>query len=132
MIYDGDCAFCAYWIGRWHARTGERVEYAPYQEAAGRFPEIPRTRFERAVHLIEPDGRVSSGAEAVFRVLPYARRSAAAAAMLWLYRRVPGVAALCEWAYRFVAGHRPQFTMLMRFVPGWRRSHQRRADRRDV
>jgi predicted DCC family thiol-disulfide oxidoreductase YuxK len=122
MIYDGDCAFCAYWIERWRARAGERMEYVTYQETAEQFPQISRERFERAVHLIEPDGRISAGAEAVFRALEYApgppRRS------LWLYQHIPGLAPLCEWVYRFIADHRRQFSALMRLLPAWRRKHR--------
>ena len=67
MIYDGDCGFCREWIARWRRLTGGRVDYATAREAAARFAEIPREEFDRAVQLVEPDGRVSSGAEAAFR-----------------------------------------------------------------
>ena len=58
LVYDGDCAFCRRWIARWRRVTGERVEYGPYQEVAGRFPALPLERLQSAVQLIEPDGRV--------------------------------------------------------------------------
>ena len=107
LIWDGDCGFCRSWVGRWRSLTGDHVEYEPYQSAAVRFPEILPERFARAVQLIEPNGRHSEAAEAVFRSLAYAPGHGAG---LWLYRRVPLFASLSEAAYRFVAGHRPLFT----------------------
>ena len=73
MLFDGDCHFCRRWIERWRDMTGEEVEYASFQEAGARFPEIPRREFERAVQLVETDGTVVGGAEAVFRSLAYGR-----------------------------------------------------------
>ena len=59
IVFDGDCGFCRVWIERWRRVTGDRVEYAPFQEVAARFPEIPLERFRRSVQLLEPDGRWS-------------------------------------------------------------------------
>src|SRR5207245_265495 len=69
LVYDGDCDFCRRWIARWRAITGERVEYAPYQKVAGRFPQIPIEDFKRSVQLILPGGEIFAGAHAVFRTL---------------------------------------------------------------
>lgn len=112
LIYDGDCAFCRRWIARWRKITGDRVAYAPYQEVADQFPEIPRERFHESVHLIERDGRWSRGAEAVFRSLSHAPGYGV---WLWLYRHFPGFAVTSEWGYRLVARSRPA---LMRLT-GW-------------
>jgi len=46
LIFDGDCTFCRSWVARWQQATGDRVEYAPSQDVAERFPEIPRERFK--------------------------------------------------------------------------------------
>ncbi|MGH7740292.1 MAG: lipase maturation factor family protein [bacterium] len=103
MIYDGDCGFCRKWIARWKMVTGNSVEYGPYQEWARRFPEIPETAFQKSIHLMEPDGRVTWGAEAVFRSLAYNRF------LGWLpvlYEKIPGLAAFSEGLYRWVADHR--------------------------
>ncbi len=111
MLWDGDCGFCRFWIERWKRLTRGRVDYAPYQQVAGdRYPEVPEAGLRKAVHLVEPDGTVSRGAEAVFRALAVAGRRWP----LWLYRRVPGIAPLSEWAYGFVAGHRTFFMKLTR------------------
>jgi predicted DCC family thiol-disulfide oxidoreductase YuxK len=106
MIYDGDCAFCTRWIARWKRRTGDAVDYAPAKDAAARFPEIQASDYEKAVQLVEPDGKVSQGAEAALRSL------AAAGRIRWvlrMYQSVPGFAAAAEWVYGFVARHRGSF-----------------------
>jgi hypothetical protein len=53
--------------------TGPAVDYLPAQDPriAEQFPEIPRPQFAEAVQLIDPDGEVFSGAEAVFRTLAH-------------------------------------------------------------
>ena len=81
--------------------VGERVAFEPYQTAHVRFPAIPLGAFREAVHLVEPDGRVSRGAEAFFRALAHGGQ----ALPLAVYRGLPGVAALSEWGYRQVAAH---------------------------
>ncbi|HUJ09786.1 MAG TPA: lipase maturation factor family protein [Verrucomicrobiae bacterium] len=117
MIFDSDCNFCRRWICRWQQATGDRVDYVPLQDSsiAGRFPEIPREPLKRSVHLIETDGAVYSGAEAVFRSLASAPRKRWS---LWLYQRVPGVVPVTECFYRFVAGHRTAFSFLTRLFWG--------------
>jgi predicted DCC family thiol-disulfide oxidoreductase YuxK len=102
MVFDGECGFCRTWIERWRRHTGEAVVYVPYQEAAAWYPDIPAEAFAQAVHLIEPDGRVSRGAEAVCRALATNRQPAP----LWLYRHVPALAPLAETGYRLVAQRR--------------------------
>ncbi len=114
MVYDGDCAFCRRWILRWNSLTKGRVEYAPFQEVAQEFPEIPREAFEKSVQLILPDGNVFSGAEATFRCL-------AEGGKCWplrFYRYLPGAALLAEWGYALVARHRIFFSKVSRWLWG--------------
>jgi predicted DCC family thiol-disulfide oxidoreductase YuxK len=115
VVFDGDCDFCRQWIDRWRQTLGDRAEFVPYQEAASRFPEIPEQAFRNSVHLIEPDGRVSRGAEAVFRMLSHAPGWGWP---LRLYRRLPGFAPLTEACYRLVARHRGVFTRLTGWIWG--------------
>lgn len=103
LIFDGDCHFCRRWIERWREMTGDAVEYASSQERAAAFPEIAASEFAGAVQLIETDGRVVSGAEAVFRSLGHGRGPAFAT---WCYERVPGFALVTEAAYSLVARNR--------------------------
>jgi predicted DCC family thiol-disulfide oxidoreductase YuxK len=115
MIFDGDCRFCRLWIERWRQTTGDRVEYTPFQDpsSAEQFPELERTRLERAVHYVEPTGEVFSGAEAAFRALAMEKRWP-----LWLYQNVPGVVPVCEAAYRLVARNRSFSSLLTRLLVG--------------
>jgi len=103
LVYDGDCAFCAYWARYWQKLTEEQVEYRPLQEVEKQYPEIPRAEFQRAVQYIAPGGRRASGAEASFLTLSHARGKAF---WLALYRRLPGFAAVSERVYAFIAAHR--------------------------
>jgi lipase maturation factor 1 len=115
MIWDGECLFCKRWIERWREITADKVDYATYQEAAARFPEIPIDQFKRAVAFIEPDGEAFFAAEAVYRSLRYrsSRKSLA-----WSYDHVPGFAGISETAYKFIARHRSLGSTFTRFLWG--------------
>jgi predicted DCC family thiol-disulfide oxidoreductase YuxK len=103
LIYDGDCDLCRHWIARWRHVTGDRVEYVSSQQTAHRFPEISPQQFQSSVQLVQPDGTVFDGAEAVFLTLAF---NPTYRWPLWLYRNVLGVAWATEFTYRFVARHR--------------------------
>jgi len=105
MLYDGACEFCRAWIGRWRRVTRGRVDYAPYQEARTTVPQLPHEDLARAVHLLEPGGRVTRGAEAVVRSLAAVPGYGWS---LWLFRYLPGFAALSEFGYAWIARHRPR------------------------
>ena len=115
VVFDGDCAFCRQWVARWDSITGAAVEYRPYQEVAGRFPEIGEALFRARVWLIEPDGRASGGARAVTRLY------ALAGIMrwpFWLMAHVPFFAALAEMIYNLVARHRDAAMVAVRWLWG--------------
>ncbi|MCI0444789.1 lipase maturation factor family protein [bacterium] len=114
LIYDGDCGFCKLWVARWKQLTADKVDYAPYQEVASQFPQIPEDDFRKSVQFIDADGKISKGAEAVFRSLRYANKKW----MLWCYENIPGCAAISEWFYQIVARHRPFFFSITRFLWG--------------
>jgi predicted DCC family thiol-disulfide oxidoreductase YuxK len=115
MVFDGDCGFCRVWIGRWRESTGGNVDFAPYQEVSERYPEIPVSAFKSAVQFIEPDGSVSSGADAVFRALDC---SPGKFKLHRLFLSVPGARAASRVAYRFIAEHRGFFSLLTRLILG--------------
>ncbi|NIQ01966.1 MAG: DUF393 domain-containing protein, partial [Nitrospinaceae bacterium] len=115
LIYDGDCNFCRHWVEGWKHVTEDKVDYAASQAVADLYPQIPWEHFERSVQLVEPDGSVYEGADAVFRTLAYAPQKKWP---LWLYRRVPGFAPASERVYRFVADHRMGFRRITRFLWG--------------
>jgi predicted DCC family thiol-disulfide oxidoreductase YuxK len=117
LIWDGECGFCRRSVEHLRAWLGARVAYEPYQSAHVRFSAIPKDAFRAAVHLIEPDGRATRGAEAVFRALAHGR-ARTLALPLAVYRFVPGFAGLTEWAYRQVAEHRPLASRLLELLVG--------------
>jgi lipase maturation factor 1 len=111
MVFDGDCNFCKVWIRRWQRLTGDAVDYLPSQDAnvAAKFPEIPREQLEKSVQLIETDGAVYSGAEAIFRAL--AKNPKWQWPLRW-YKNSRAFAKLAELVYRFVAKYREFFSWL--------------------
>ena len=111
LVYDNDCDFCRYWIAQWQQVTGDRVDYAPYQEVASQFPEIPISAFESSVQLVQENGTVLSGAEAVLRALN-------SGLLLWCYYHLPGFAKGSETVYRLIARHRPFFSAITRWLWG--------------
>lgn len=117
LVFDGDCRFCGLWIRRWQQLTGDAVDYLPSQDPqiAARFPEIPREQYQTSVQLIEPEGDVFSGAEAVFRTLA---RNPKIEWPYRLYLSSPLVANVTERAYHFVASHRTAFSWLTRLLWG--------------
>jgi predicted DCC family thiol-disulfide oxidoreductase YuxK len=115
LVFDGDCAICRYWVNYWQGLTDASVVYRPYQEAAVDFPAIAPEAFRSAIQLIEPDGRVFSGAAATFRVL---RHAPGRAAWWWSYSYLPGFAALSEWAYQSLSRRRRLLGCLTKFFWG--------------
>lgn len=107
LIYDGDCPICCETVGRWQNRLKNKVDFAPFQEVADRFPEIPPARFKRSIQLVAPSGEIYEGAEAVFRVL-----EVGSGRRLWigLYSRIPGFAFVAEMLYRLVSKNRAFFS----------------------
>ncbi|WP_394837766.1 lipase maturation factor family protein [Pendulispora rubella] len=103
VVYDGACGFCKRWIERFRLRTGDAVDYAPYQDVAERFPEIGEDAFRAALHVIDLNGIVHRGADAVFSALAHAPGGRWLA---MLYRGSPGFARVSEAVYAWVASHR--------------------------
>jgi predicted DCC family thiol-disulfide oxidoreductase YuxK len=117
MVFDGDCKFCGVWIRRWRQWTGDAVDYLPSQDPqiAARFPEIPAEYFQTAVVLVEADGLVITGAEAVFRALA---KNPKIQWPLHLYESSRAISWITELAYQFVARHRTFFSYLTRLFWG--------------
>jgi lipase maturation factor 1 len=118
FVYDADCEFCIRWVRRWQETTRGKVDVASFQSVGERFAQdIPVECFRTAVHLIETDGTISVGAEAVFRMLSYGSRIGSGFG-LWCYRRVPGLAAAAQYGYRLVASHRTLASALTKALWG--------------
>ena len=103
LYWDGDCHFCRRWVERWQQTSGDTVDYIPFQQIENRFAEIPRPELERAATLIEPDGAVYSGAQAVFRAL---RCRSSRKWLSWSYEHVLGFAAISEIIYKLISRNR--------------------------
>jgi len=115
LVYDGECGICRYWVNYWQDLTRGRVAFRAYQEAANDYPAIAPAAFQRAIQLIEPDGRVYSGAAATFRVL---RHAPGRAAWWWCYSHLPGFVAVSEAAYAFFAARRGLLNALTKVLWG--------------
>lgn len=104
LVWDGDCGFCQYWVLRWRQMTGDRINYEPYQSAAEEFPDIPEERFREAAQLIEPEGRVYSGAAAGYRVFTY---DTPWAFLFDWYQNITLFRQCSDRTYQWIADHRP-------------------------
>jgi predicted DCC family thiol-disulfide oxidoreductase YuxK len=110
LVYDGDCQFCSRWIVRWQQSLNGKVDVESYQSAATRFAEdLPLECFQSAIRLIEPDGNVFGGAEAVFRALDH---GSGGSKSYWCYQHFPGFGLFARAVYRVVAAHRGLASLL--------------------
>jgi predicted DCC family thiol-disulfide oxidoreductase YuxK len=115
LVWDGECAFCRRWVKRLHAVAGDRIGFAPLQEAAHHYPHISQHAFESAIHLIEPDGTYTSGAEAMFATM------ARLGLRTWpakFYRTLAPFRAVSDTAYRFTTRHRKAADIACRLALG--------------
>jgi predicted DCC family thiol-disulfide oxidoreductase YuxK len=103
LIYDGNCPFCernsALLVrllrGRLHRVPAAQSGYTQLH------PSLTEEAAGARLHLLLPDGRLFSGAQAIARTLalaPWGR--------IGLVYYLPGVGCLLEWAYRYVAANR--------------------------
>jgi predicted DCC family thiol-disulfide oxidoreductase YuxK len=121
VLYDPDCGFCRWSLGRLLALDrNRRLQPVPLgtKDADALLPDLTPEERAASWHLISPNGRRwSAGAAAppLLELLPGGRLPAAVLA------RAPG---MTERAYRWVAEHRSTFS---RLIPA---SAKRRADAR--
>lgn len=108
VVYDGDCSFCRYWIGRWKNLTQGRVEYVPYQLMPDPYMGVGHAQFRQAVYLLTAYGQRLRGAEAVAVLLKLSGYPSSS----WLYYRLPLASKAAEAGYHFVANRRDFFYRL--------------------
>jgi predicted DCC family thiol-disulfide oxidoreductase YuxK len=76
LLYDEGSMLCRARVAQWQYRTGTDVQFIPYDDAWGIFPQeygpIPSYQPGISFHLVDSDGEVYANAEAVCRMLTYA------------------------------------------------------------
>jgi predicted DCC family thiol-disulfide oxidoreductase YuxK len=103
LIYDSDCGFCRWCLGKvlaWDRRGAVRPVALGTEEANRLLGDMPAAEQFSSWHLVDENGAVHSagaGFEPLFRLLPGGGPFAGAA------RRFPGAT---ERGYRFVSGNR--------------------------
>ena len=104
LVYDGACRFCVGQAERLARLAGGRVQLESFRDPGvlERHPRLTRAACERAAQLVEPDGRVRTGAEAIVHALA---RRAGLAPLKWLYH-LPVVRQVSDLGYRLVARNR--------------------------
>jgi predicted DCC family thiol-disulfide oxidoreductase YuxK len=104
LLWDGDCAFCQRAAAFLERCAAGRLRTVPFQQVRAEFGHISEDALHRAVHLVEPDGTVRSGAAAVLAALACSGRLSHR--MLWRAYSVAWFARAAEWTYRSVAARR--------------------------
>jgi predicted DCC family thiol-disulfide oxidoreductase YuxK len=105
LIYDGECSFCQHQVDRLMRLSDQlRIEARSYHapHAIDEFPSLSMEDCAEATQLIDPSGRIHSGADAVVYLMLHSRR------WRWLgwLARLPGVKRLLRWVYARIAQRR--------------------------
>jgi len=115
VCYDGECAVCAAAVERLAKLDRDRsLRIVPFQRVAGELPDvaarIDAADLTSALHVVEPDGRLTSGGEAVLRIAEAVPRLRLVARL----GRLPLVSRLVEPMYGLVARHRHRLSRMLR------------------
>jgi predicted DCC family thiol-disulfide oxidoreductase YuxK len=115
VCYDGACPLCRESVARVQAiYRGRRIRWVPYQDLAASDPELAKRLGSRdlasALHVIDDDGSVRSGADAILRIAEIVPRLRLFARL----GRLPIVNRLVEPMYGLVARHRHRLSRLFR------------------
>ena len=104
LIYDGRCRFCVREVRRLERWVHGRVRLESFRDPGviERYPGLTEAQCEQALQLVEPDGSIRSGAEAVARTL---RLNPRIAPLTWVYY-VPLLRSAFDLGYRLVARSR--------------------------
>lgn len=101
------------WVTRFEEWIAGAVEFVPFRRNRAQYPMIDPARFDRTIHMIEPDGSIVTGAHAIARALG---RGPGLSWVLGLYYSLPPLEALADAVYDFVASHRRSLAFL---TPCW-------------
>jgi len=126
LIYDGNANLYQRWVAKWQQKSGDAVDYCTYQDVADQYPDISSEEFQQTIHLILPDGSISSGAKAIFRLMLY---TGGRGLFLRLYQLLPVFAWLSEWLYRRIHNHQQLVYRITILLWGISYSHSYRLTR---
>jgi hypothetical protein len=115
LIFDGDSQICQATIDRWREPTGEQVKFVAYREVGELCSKIDDRKLRSAVHFVDVDSTMSSGAGAFFRAAAHCGRKRW---LFWLYKRLPPFALAADGTYRFVAASRRPASFILRIWRG--------------
>jgi predicted DCC family thiol-disulfide oxidoreductase YuxK len=104
ILFDGHCRLCRGAAKQLeHLLGGSGSELRSFREEGvlAAFPGISLERCERAMQLVQADGRVFEGAEAIVQALGRGRIGR----LLFVYY-VPGLRQVADWLYRLIARYR--------------------------
>ena len=109
IVYDGACPFCRKQVARIRRRDRNGVfEFVPKQTPGltVRFPRLAEGDFNTGMRLIDPDGTIHVGADAVYEI---ARRLPLSRWVAPLYR-VPPIRWAARRFYGWIAANRYRFS----------------------
>jgi predicted DCC family thiol-disulfide oxidoreductase YuxK len=115
LLFDGECGFCSQWVARL-AESAKDVDTRPYQEALQDFEEVPEEDCAKAVHYVERNGDVHSGADAAFQFWSASGRLGRLAR--WGYGNIPGMAWVSERSYKLLSASRTLTSLTSRELWG--------------
>ena len=109
VFFDGECPLCTRHARRMERRSGGFFSFRSFREAGALAPFRGLTvdACELELKLVDTDGRVFGGAEAVARVLVAGSRGTRWPLQVY---RIPGVRWLLDRTYTMVARHRARLS----------------------
>lgn len=105
IVYDGECAFCLRQVERVRAKDIHGLFECVPQQAPGlfdRFPALAEADLDSGMRLIQPDGQIHVGPDAVYEI---ARRLPSWRRLAWLYR-LPLLHRVFVAGYAWIAANR--------------------------
>jgi predicted DCC family thiol-disulfide oxidoreductase YuxK len=115
LLWDGDCGFCRYWIIKLKKQLPGKVATQPYQEVVMDIPDVPEWAFREALRLVETDGRIYNGPEAIYKALTY---NAKWTFLFRKYRFSHFFNYMSDHIYDFIAKHRNSMFALSKLLFG--------------
>jgi predicted DCC family thiol-disulfide oxidoreductase YuxK len=115
VCYDGTCELCSESVARVRSvYHGRRIRWVPYQDVATELPEaadqLQGRDLASAIHVIDPDGTVHAGADAILTIAEIVPRLQVFARL----GRLPVIRHLVEPMYGLIARHRHRLSRLLR------------------